>query len=395
MIKNLEKNVKTIEEYLEYKKSQTIDIVDLVNYFAYKNGVKIKFNDKMSRIDNIVNPKKNIVFILVDGMGAYKVANLDDKSILKQNIKAAIQTVNPTSTACVLTTVATGKYPSEHGILGWWNYSKENNISYYPLLFLENKTGKSLEEKGYKMKDFFKYNSLFEKYNKDVNIYMKRTISESNYSKYFSGKKAKRHGVYSIKDGFDKIIKNINEQSKASFNYFYISGLDNVSHKYGMDSYEALGIIKEVEEGIQKISRICNDTTVVVTADHGQINMSKHLYLNQNNDYTKYFYAAPSIDTRFISFFVKEECKNEFEEMFSNEFFEDIVLLTKDEFLKYGFIGDEYSKYALNSIGEYIGIVVTDKFLIADTVNLEDYMATKGNHSGITKEETTIPLIVI
>ena len=47
--------------------------------------------------------------------------------------------------------------------------------------------------------------------------------------------------------------------------------------------------------------------------------MSKHLYLNQNNDYTKYFYAAPSIDTRFISFFVKEECKNEFEEMFSNE----------------------------------------------------------------------------
>lgn len=395
MIKNLEKNVKTIEEYLEYKKTQTIDIVDLVNYFAYKNGVKIKFNDKMSRIDNIVNPKQNIVFILVDGMGAYKVANLDDKSILKQNIKAAIQTVNPTSTACVLTTVATGKYPSEHGILGWWNYSKENNISYYPLLFLENKTGKSLEEKGYKMKNFFKYNSLFEKYNKDVNIYMKRTIIESNYSKYFSGKKAKRHGVYSIKDGFDKIIKNINEQSKASFNYFYISGLDDVSHKYGMGSYEALGIIKEVEEGIQKIARICNDTTVVVTADHGQINMSKHLYLNQNNDYTKYFYAAPSIDTRIISFFVKEECKNEFEEMFSNEFFEDIVLLTKDEFLKYGFIGDEYSKYALNSIGEYVGIVVTDKFLIADTVNLEDYMATKGNHSGITKEETTIPLIVI
>ena len=66
MIKNLEKNVKTIEEYLEYKKNQTIDIVDLVNYFAYKNGVKIKFNDKMTRIDNIVNPKQNIVFILVE-----------------------------------------------------------------------------------------------------------------------------------------------------------------------------------------------------------------------------------------------------------------------------------------------------------------------------------------
>ena len=40
-------------------------------------------------------------------------------------------------------------------------------------------------------------------------------------------------------------------------------------------------------------------------------------------------------------------------------------------------------------------MVVNNKFMLCDKVNLEDKLNTKGNHSGLTREETTIPLIVI
>ena len=33
--------------------------------------------------------------------------------------------------------------------------------------------------------------------------------------------------------------------------------------------------------------------------------------------------------------------------------------------------------------------------MVCDKINIEDCLNTKGNHSGLTKKETTIPLIVI
>ena len=63
---------------------------------------------------------------------------------------------------------------------------------------------------------------------------------------------------------------------------------------------------------------------------------------------------------------------------------------------KYKIFGNtKLSKKAKENLGEYIGIVVNDKFMVCDKINIEDCLNTKGNHSGLTKKETTIPLIVI
>ena len=138
------------------------------------------------------------------------------------------------------------------------------------------------------------------------------------------------------------------------------------------------------------------DVTMIITADHGQVDMEKMLYLNQNTDYNKYFYALPSIDTRMVSFYVKEELKEEFENTFINEFGKDVILLKTEEINKFNLFGKEkISEYALSNLGEYVCVVVNNKFMLCDKVNLEDKLNTKGNHSGLTPEETTIPLIVI
>ena len=155
-------------------------------------------------------------------------------------------------------------------------------------------------------------------------------------------------------------------------------------------------IINEIEEGVKNLKKENEDLTIIVTADHGQVDMVNMMYLNQNNDYTKFFYALPSIDTRMISFFVKEDCKKDFEDTFMKEFGQDVILLTKEEVDKFKLFGNEsLSKNTLDSLGEYIAIVVNNKFMVCDTINLEDKINTKGNHSGLTKEETTIPLVVV
>ena len=395
-MQNLKENMDKLNAYLDSKNYDDIDIVDLVRYIYNHFGTNLELDSKKKEVlDKYINPKDKILFVLVDGLGYYKVKDLSDNSVLKNNLKASVSTVNPTSTACVLSSIASAKYPSEHGILGWWQYLRNKDISYCPLPFVERKTGINLKEKGIDTKDVFEFNSTLNELNTTVNISMPREIISSDFSKMFSGINSNTHGFYSIKEAFLNMSKKI-KKNNSSFNYLYIDGLDETSHMYGTKSVEVQNIINEIEEGVKNLKKENEDLTIIVTADHGQVDMVNMMYLNQNNDYTKFFYALPCIDTRMISFFVKEDCKKDFEDTFMKEFGQDVILLTKEEVDKFKLFGNEsLSKNTLDSLGEYIAIVVNNKFMVCDTINLEDKINTKGNHSGLTKEETTIPLVVV
>lgn len=392
-MQNTEENIRKLEEYIKYRDDIKVDVLDVMKTVASLNGVKFKKTEGMKQIDKIIPSKKHMVFILLDGFGYYKLKRLGEDSILKQNNKMKIKTVNPTSTACVLTSLMSASYPNQHGIYGWWDYNKDYDLSYYPLLLEERKTGEKLKDKGISNKEIYKFESIFNQFKTKVNIYERRDLINSEYTNMFS-KKASKYGFYSIKDCFEKVKKNILERETATFNYIYINGLDEASHSNGVDSKEVSDIINAVENGIKNVAN--EETSVILIADHGQVDMTSMMYLNQKTDYTKYFYALPSIDTRMISFFVKNECAKEFEEKFMEEFSQDVILLTKEQAKKINLFGSSsYSEHADKSLGEYIAVVVNNKFLVCDKLMLEDYILTKGNHSGLTKEEITVPFVVI
>ncbi|CCZ55972.1 type I phosphodiesterase/nucleotide pyrophosphatase [Clostridium sp. CAG:1219] len=392
-MQNTEENIRKLEEYIKYRDDIKVDVLDVMKTVASLNGVKFKKTEGMKQIDKIIPSKKHMVFILLDGFGYYKLKRLGEDSILKQNNKMKIKTVNPTSTACVLTSLMSASYPNQHGIYGWWDYNKDYDLSYYPLLLEERKTGEKLKDKGISNKEIYKFESIFNQFKTKVNVYERRDLINSEYTNMFS-KKASKYGFYSIKDCFEKVKKNILERETATFNYIYINGLDEASHSNGVDSKEVSDIINAVENGIKNVAN--EETSVILIADHGQVDMTSMMYLNQKTDYTKYFYALPSIDTRMISFFVKNECTKEFEEKFMEEFSQDVILLTKEQAKKINLFGSSsYSEHADKSLGEYIAVVVNNKFLVCDKLMLEDYILTKGNHSGLTKEEITVPFVVI
>ncbi len=395
-MKNTDINEEKLKKYLVNRDKVNLDIVEVFSAIALFCGVnKVKKTRDILEAVSYLKHMKHTVFILFDGFGYEKLMSLDNSSILKQNLVRKINTVNPTSTACVLTSLMSLMYPNEHGIYGWWDYNKKHDLDYFPLLLQERKTRIDLEEKGIDLKDIYEFEPIFNEFKAKVSVYESSEIINSKYTKMFS-KNATRHGFRSIKDCFSKLQKNLKNENSKTFNYIYIDGLDLASHMYGVNSKEAGDIIKEVEEGIKDLINNISDVSLILTADHGQVEMDSMLYLNQNYDYSKYFYATPSIDTRTISFFVKEEYKKEFVDRFMQEFSEDVILLAKEEVENLNLFGREkFKKIAYDSLGEYIAVVVNNKFMVCDKLEKEDKINTKGNHSGLTLEETTVPLIVI
>lgn len=391
-MENIKENEEKLKKYLKEREKLNIDIVELIRAIAINNGVKIKKTKDIAILLNVIPKKKHTLFILLDGFGFYKLQELSDNSILKNNLKMKIRTVNPTSTACVLTSIFSASYPNFHGIYGWWDYNIDFDLNYIPLLLKNRKNGEDVSSK---IKDIFKFAPVLDKFNCKINIFEDRQIINSEYSKMVS-KKANRYGFYSIKDAFNSISKRIKENNQTTFNYLYIDSLDIMSHIYGVDSKEALDVINAVENGVKQLSDEFDDLSIILTADHGQVEMKEALYLNRNIDFSKYFYAMPSIDTRAISFFVKEEYLSEFKEKFLQEFREDAILLEKEKVEEYNLFGKEkYTEHAYKSLGEYVAIIVNDKFMMCNRDDYEEKKMTKGNHSGLTDYETTIPLVII
>ena len=73
-----------------------------------------------------------------------------------------------------------------------------------------------------------------------------------------------------------------------------------------------------------------------------------------------------------------------------------MLLFKKEDFINNGFFGlGNVNEEAINNLGDYISICQKGVFFV-NNPKIEDYYGViKGNHSGLSKDEMIIPLIVI
>ncbi|MFR1836576.1 MAG: phosphodiesterase, partial [Turicibacter sanguinis] len=107
------------------------------------------------------------------------------------------------------------------------------------------------------------------------------------------------------------------------------------------------------------------------------------------------FIMTPSIEKRAVSFFIKPEMKQAFEERFNRLFGEEFILLSKQEVLNQQLFGQGLShRKTTDFLGDYLACATGKKVLgyLAMTTKRFDFGAT---HAGLTKEEMMVPLIII
>lgn len=391
-------NIMKLKEYIEKENLvlpdyNNLNIVDLVKCLYGKYGVECEENDNIKKLKDIIPNKKHTVFILVDGMGSNLINILNDNSILKKNKITDMITVSPSSTGCVLTSLVTATYPSEHGIIGWYNYNREYDIDYYPLLFSDRKHNKSLKEFNIKVDDIFKVNSKLNELNVKTTVLYPDYICDSVYSNYVANNNI-RKPYTTMEDAFNQIIE-ITSSDEKTFTYLYLPDIDNLEHDNGFDSEIVLNEIYNIETQLDRLDN--NDIVTIITADHGQTNISinKDIIMDFEK-YDKYFYAYPGIDFGMATYYVKKDMEEEFIKEFNKDYKDKMYLFKTKEFIDNKVFGpNKNNQFILNNLGEYISICNSDAQFINSTEIDEYYKKTRGNHSGLTKDEMIIPLIII
>ena len=340
--------------------------------------------------------EKNIVFIIIDGLGYEYLMEYGDNSFFKKHVVRKMTSVFPSSTAAAYISLATGVAPQQHGLTGWFMFLKEIGILTSVLPFVTKAGGIPLNNIPFS--DICSCDSIFS----GLNAASFCIIHESYVNSQCSGaitKGAKRKSYADIK-GFKRRIENIlNFGDNKKFIFAYWDQLDKIAHEKGIKSREVKEHFEMLDKEFYKLaaSLAREDTALIITADHGFIDSSEECTIKLGDHPELYETLAMPLsgEPRVAYCYVKPGMATEFEKYVTENLKEYCDLYKSSDLIKKGFFGlYEPNKRLHQRTGDYT-LIMKENYIIRETVSGQKYKELIGIHGGLTGEEMFVPLIVL
>ena len=340
-------------------------------------------HSSLSTLDSFLQQDyQTVVLLVLDGMGVDMLEhNLSEKSFLREHMVEKISSVFPPTTTAATTSIYTGLTPQEHGWAGWQCYFKEYGKNIELFLNRDFYSGKSLKlNVG---QEFLAHKKLFEQINE-----------QGKYKAYGVARFWGGYNVKTMNDLCNKIAELAKEKDKK-FILAYYKEPDSVMHHTGCYSDKTKTKIKSLDRHVEKLAKQLKNALLIVTADHGLINISEDVRLEKIKEINNCLRLPPAIEPRAVAFYIKEDKKQIFEKEFQKRFGKDFILLSAEEYIKQGYAGEGRMNPKFREfLGDYMALATGDRILQYQTEGGIDSVEFKAHHAGLTKKEMIIPLIV-
>lgn len=372
-------------------------IVNLMSSIKKSFGGKSLYQP-LNNFDDSSISNKNVVLLVIDGLGYEYLEKYGKESFLYKNLKGKMTSVFPATTASAMTSFATGVAPQQHALTGWFMYLKEMGMTSIILPFTSRAGEFKFWEKNINYEDIYEQKSFFEDLKANSFSIKHKSYSESKYS-LLTSKGAKTLGHSNLNGFFRQINKALNNNGRK-FILAYWAKFDSICHREGTDSKKALEHFKELDKKISTLAKSLKDknTTVIVTADHGLINTEEKERVLKLENYPKLAdtLSMPlSGEPRVVYCYVQPSKVKEFESYIKTNFKNYCVMYKSEELIKKGFFGlFEPHRKLKNRIGDHT-LIMKENYIIKDLLLGENQNIFIGNHGGVSKEEMFVPLIII
>lgn len=372
-------------------------IVNLTASILNSTGKPLKYSPlKLLPADKLKN--KNIVLIILDGLGYEFIKKYKKSSFLGKNLLGKMTSVFPPTTAAAITTFLTGKAPGEHGVTGWFVYLKELDLISTILPFSERGTENSLSDFGTNTEEIFGQKSIFQNIDRKSFAVTSSSIADSDYTRYFSeNAQIIPYANKSLPDFISTIKKTINSSTSEKFIYAYWSKFDSLSHEFGIEGEETKRHFKNLDKKLEGFITSCQqrDTTFLITADHGLIDTipERTIYLNDHPEFENFLSMPLSGEPRASFCFLKDGMEKEFIAYHKKHLKKYSTLIKSTDLIKKNAFGlFNHNEKLLSRLGDYI-LLMKDNYALKDFIAGEDEYYHTGNHGGVSKEEMFVPLI--
>lgn len=331
-------------------------------------------------------PARSAIVWLIDGLGVHNLSSRAGHARFlagARGKKDAARTVFPSTTASALTSLLTGTMPGEHGIVGYRarvpgtddvvNQLRGWDTDGLPLSFQ-----RAMPLSATLGRPFF-------------------IVSRDEYAGTGFTEATQRGAEFHGADDLDERVQlaaDLAARHPGSLTYLYAPELDSVGHKRGWQSDEWVATLERADAAAAALARaIASDTGVVVTADHGMVDVPRHRHvllaegdplldgvrLLGGEPRMLHIYAEPGQADAVLTRWREAESSRSW-------------VLSRDELVRSGLLGE-----VADDVRDRIGDVVVAAR--AGIVYYDDRLEDKGpqnmvgQHGSLTDEERVVPLI--
>ncbi len=344
-----------------------------------------------------IGRSRNVVLLLLDGLGHEFLNHHGADSTLASHARGHMTSVFPSTTTTAITTLLTGQSPREHALTGWFSYWQSLDDVIAVLPFQRRRGRKSLSADIADPAGFYNHPSLFDRLETESHIVIPGNLAHSPYNASHSGA-ATIHPFAGYPALFKQLARLVREPAQK-YIYAYWPGIDHLAHQYGTCS-------ARVRSHFDAIDRACadliaaakgSDTTLIVTGDHGLIDVSpdNHIDLGRLPQLHRHL-AQPLCGERRVAYCHLHETDTEgFVSAATDILGEHFQPRSSRKLIEEGWFGPGASHPELLSrIGD-VTLLAQGDASIKDWLPGEKRYWHIASHGGTSTAEMYIPLIVI
>jgi Type I phosphodiesterase / nucleotide pyrophosphatase len=356
----------------------------------------------------------NVILLVCDGFGYREWKNQAGggfvKTISEKGNVRPITTVFPSTTAAALTAISTGLTTQEHGLPEWYVYMSEIGEIIVSLPFTRpGEYGHDTLSGVLNPKALLDERTIFQRLKTEgvkSTSFTNRPLAHTVYST-LSRAGSDLSSYMTASDLAVSLRRQVEKSRGPALFYAYWPSVDTVEHTYGPNTDEAEVEASLISHALQEgfLSKMSKDaakkTLILVTADHGQVNVvpEKLLYMNRWTKLSKAFAKTPSGKriltwggARDVFMQIEEDRLDETIDYLESKFAGTASIIKTEDLIDQGMFGINKPSRRFRRRAGNLMILPHGTKTAWYRYRKGDYLKVKGHHGGLTKDEMTIPL---
>lgn len=341
---------------------------------------------------------RNIVLLVIDGLGADAVSRRPADSPLRQHLAGTLTSVFPTTTASAITTLLTGLAPRSHGLTGWhmWLDELQQVLAILPLSPRDKR--EQAQDATALPSRLFTHTPLANRIADPAVLVSPSRIAFSPFNRYHTGRATCR--PYAT---FGELTHTVSETAASEgrhYIYAYYPDIDSLSHISGPSHADTLSAITQMEHQISDLIRRLSgtDTLLLLTADHGFLDAPLDRLIElEHHPELQAMLSHPLCGERRLTYaYVRPECESAFVEYIDEHLSHAMICHRSLDLLEQGWLGPNKNEHP--AIRQRIGtftLEMLDNWTIRDTLPGEGRHIQHGVHGGTSHAEMEVPLVMV
>jgi hypothetical protein len=375
------------------------NVVDLGNAVAGLAGADgAAAAPKLTPIADLIGPSDHLVFIVADGLGMNVVNAMSKGAFIPRHVSIELRTVFPSSTPVVLTSLATGRWPGRHAVIGWHMYLREVDCVSTIIRFYRRSDEMALSKLGVEPGQTFPVPSLVRDMTRDTLYFLPEDIADTAYSTYASGDTPRR-GYQDLQGAIDAMVDRVRQSSGPTFTHLYTHEVDASGHEHGAGHQSVLAAAHRLDTEIERLVRetTAHGARVILSADHGLLDAvdGETHEIGPSDELVQLLNSEPWGDGRATHFDVRPGEEPAFERAFGRRLGSHFYLITVEDAERLELYGPgPISELARSRLGSYIAISKGAGTIWYRYRGAKKEFRMIGHHSGLTPSEMLVPLVV-